>query len=207
MPAFAGMTLIKASLAAGLVQLVVELDPQAVGVAEENLQRRVVVHELLLEGNLEPLELRLHLGPAGGVERDVVEASGASLGRRDVFLQADVQHRMAARVEPPARPPEVRAEAFFQPQHLAVEAQRLVDLRGRDDDIEVIDQTDCHGAPELLDRGKPALYYGPRGAAVKLARTLRGRHHAQPVFYGEGAIAPSRDPNPMRESRRGFPRR
>src|SRR6266705_2582319 len=146
MPALTGMTLIRASLTAGLVQLVVELDLEAVGIAEENLQRRVVVHELLLEGNPEPLELRLHLGPAGGVERDVVEASGAPSGRRDVFLEADVQHRMGARVEPPARPAEVRAEAFFKPQDFTVEAQRLVDLRRRDDDVEVIDEADCHDA-------------------------------------------------------------
>src|SRR5258708_11833834 len=142
-------------LTGGFLQLVVEIDTQAVGVAEENLQRRVVVHELLFVGNLELLELRLHVGPAGGVERDVVEASGAPLGRRDVFLEADVQHRMDARVEPPARPAEVRTKALFKPQDLAVEAQRLVDLRWRDDDVEMIDEADCHGARGSSIAGNP----------------------------------------------------
>src|SRR5215470_11954233 len=132
------------SLNIRLVQPVVELDPEAVRIAEEDLKHRVVVHELFLERNAEPLEPRLHVWPVRGVERDVAKAAGAPASRRDL-LQADVQHRMAAGVEPPTGAAKVRAETILQAEHLAIETQRLFDLGRRDDDVEVIDQPYCHG--------------------------------------------------------------
>jgi hypothetical protein len=46
----------------------------------------------------------------------------------------------------------------LQPQHVLAEPERVLDLRGRDDDVEVIDQTDCHGV-SIAGSGLRIYYY------------------------------------------------
>lgn len=119
-----------------------ELDPRAVGISQEHLQRRTVGKRAQLEGNVGVAKLGRDRCPPMGLERDVIERA---FPLRDWSLE-HVHHGVLAQVQPQPWHPERWPGADTQAEQISIEGPRALQIAGTKGDVIDGPQHACHRA-------------------------------------------------------------